>query len=266
MKIFENRSYVGVIRHRIAENSRVRGYQARLAEAAGVHSSFFSRVLAESVHLTPDQAANLASFWRLTADETDYFLGLVNLARASSPSLRAIVERQLLELKEKNEDIASRLKKAKKIHPAENGIYYSSWHFSAIHMLALVPQFSSAQKIAERLGISETVVVSSFQTLAELGLVEREGSMWKVRERDVHLTNKALWAPIYHSVWRQRSAYRALERHEDDLRFSALHSLSYADFKQIKEDIRLVIEKIRNIAGPSKEEDVFVVNFDAYRL
>ncbi|MCB9072563.1 MAG: TIGR02147 family protein [Bdellovibrionaceae bacterium] len=265
MKIFEFNSYIDVVRYQMKENSSVRGYQSRLAEAAGVHSSFLSRVLTESVHLTPDQAAYLASFWRLTELEADYFLGLVNLARAGSPVLRKAIERQIIELKQKNEDIAGRLKKTKKI-TNEGGMYYSSWHYSAIHMLAMIPQFNSIQGIAERLGLTEATVISAFALLEELGLVERHGSSWKVRERDIHLPNHASWAPVYHSLWRQRSAYRALDRRDEDLRFTALHSLSYDDFQRIKEEIRFVIEKIRNIAAPSKEEDVFVLHIDTYKL
>src|SRR4051812_8836100 len=95
MKVFAASNYRQVMQEKIREGGAVRGYQARLAEAAGVHSSYISRVLADRVELTPDQAASLARFWNFDGDETDFFIDLVLLERSASKDFRARLGRRL---------------------------------------------------------------------------------------------------------------------------------------------------------------------------
>lgn len=266
MTVFEALNSISFIQHMIKQNREVRGYQSRLAEAAGTHGSYLSRVLGGQVPLTPDQAAGLADFWLLNRDGTDYFIGLVNFERAGSQKLRNVLERQLADIRKQQENISQRLKSAKVIETSDFGIYYSAWHYSAIHMLVLISGFQSTHSLMNRLGLPSAVVENALNVLASLNLVKKTGNRWQVIESDLHLPKSSPWTPVYHANWRQRTAYQVFSQNSDAIHFTALHSISYRDFSTAKEILIQSIEKIRKIAGPSKEENVFFIGVDAYPI
>jgi len=263
---FDASSYTEFLRGKIKENSTIRGFQGKLAAGLGVHGSYLSRVLKEQVHLTPDQAASLCEFLPLQGIEAEYFINLVNLARASSPSLKTILRSQLDELRRRNEDLSRRFTDATKIDEKEKGVYYSAWYFSAIHILLMVPGHDSSKAIARRLKLEEKLVKATLLVLEELGLAQSQGEKWKVRDGNIHLTNTSLWAAIHHSNWRQRAVAKIQEREEGEVRFTGVHAISRTDFQKIKSRLLDSIEEIRKIAGPSPEEELFCVTVDAFRL
>ena len=88
MSFFDNTNYRDVIRLKIKENDSVRGYQSRLAESAGCHSSYLSQVLKGQVNLTPDQGMAFCEFWNFDELHSDFFLSLLNLERAGTERLK----------------------------------------------------------------------------------------------------------------------------------------------------------------------------------
>src|ERR1700722_8117600 len=117
MNLFENTDYKDVLHTQIAANRDRRGYRSELAQAAGCQLSFLSQALHSHVHLTPDHAAGLATFWGFDHDERDYFLELVNLARAGSQVLKKILLKRLEEIKDRHENLARRYKKKDAVSP-----------------------------------------------------------------------------------------------------------------------------------------------------
>ena len=265
-QVFQYSDYVAFLKVHISANNSVRGYQARLASAAGCHTSYFSRVLGETVVLTADQAANIATFLQMSPEQTDYFLVLVALARAASPALKRVLERQLADLSKNSKEISTRLSQSKKVIGTENGIYYSAWYYSAVHMLLMVPGYKSAEKIAQRLGIPLELAKESLEVLSSLKIAEKKGDQWLVNEVDLHISNRVFWSSIYHSNWRQRAAFRIMEKKADDIHFTALHAMSRKDFEALKEILRRSIQDMRTLIAASREEDVFAVSMDAYCL
>lgn len=266
MKIFNSNSYVEVIKYALVENSSVRGYQSRMAEAIQVHNSYLSRVLSEQVHLTPDQAVLLGNFWRLDEDEMEYFLALLHYQRAGTKELRQVLKHQLERIRRKQEDLAERFKDAKLLVNNDQGLYYSAWYFSAIHFLLLVPGFNRPNAIAQRLGLPLFLVESALQTLAQMGLAREEKREWSAIISNLHLSNMSHWSSIYHSNWRQRVGFKLQERNPDDFHFTGLQVMSEKDFGVVKGILRDLVEEVRNIALPSKEENLYCLGADWFKV
>jgi hypothetical protein len=76
-----------------------RGAQSAVAGALRCKPSFLSKVLHRKTHLTPDHAVALAEYWGMQAREAEYFRELVQLGRAGTPLLRAVIQRRLSDLK-----------------------------------------------------------------------------------------------------------------------------------------------------------------------
>lgn len=266
MQIFQKSHYTDILKENLKMNSHIRGYQSRLAEAAGVHNSYISRVMNEQAHLTPDQAALLCSFWRFSTDETDYFVALVNLARAGSKELKTIFKRQIEDLKKKHEDLTHRYSDAKSLMDADQGLYYSAWYYSAVHFLIMIPGYQTPDSISKRLNLPPPLTELSLRTLEHLGLAQREGKKWHASVSNMHMSNTSPWAPIYHSCYRQRLAFKVHEKSEKDMHYTGLHPISEKDFLVVKALFQDTLENVRAIALPSKEEELYGVCLDWFKI
>jgi len=266
MSIFQKSHYTDILKENLRKNAHIRGYQSRLAEAAGVHNSYISRVVNEQVHLTPDQAALLSSFWKFTLDETDYFIALVNLARAGSKELKAVLKRQIDDLKKKNSDMTHRYANAQMLEASGQGLYYSAWYYSAIHFLLMIPGYQTVEAVAKRLSLPVALTAASLQTLEILGLVHQEGKKWKVVVSNIHLTNNSPWAPIYHSCFRQKVAVKIHERSELDMHYTGLHTMTEKDFLTVRALLQDTMERVRTLALPAAEEELYCVSLDWFKM
>src|SRR4051812_18663642 len=120
-----------------------RGVISRLAEAAGCQRSYLSNVLRTHIHLIPDQAFGICRYLSLDETETAYFLLLLEKERAGTAAFRKHLEGELRQLQKEREDLAQRLARKPLQSEADQMIYYSAWHFAAIHILVSIPRFQT---------------------------------------------------------------------------------------------------------------------------
>jgi uncharacterized protein (TIGR02147 family) len=266
MTTFEFTDYKSFLKNKICENSGVFGYKGKLANAAGCHRAYLSQVLNSHIHLTPDHAAGLALFWSLGRVERDYFLEMVNHARAATPTLRKMIDEKLALLKAKNTTVSGRIKKPKIESPMLQMKYYSSWHYSAIHIILTVSKFRNISVIAERLGISKSAVSAALTTLALGGLVEKKGENWVPTSYDLHLPNQSPLGSNNHLNWRGRAIQDSQNTDSDGVHFTAVYSLSEKDFQKIRNLLLELVSKTRETALASNEEDVFSFCCDLFRV
>lgn len=179
MDIFSFNSYKEFIKKQINDNSESRGYQSKLAEAARCQKSYLSHILHSHHHLNPDQACGLALFWDLNNEETDWFLLLVDIERAQSESLKKRLREKLRYIKTAREDLAPRFKKPRIKVSEKEFFYYSSWHWSAIHIITSIPRYQTVEAISEKLGLPKSLVRDCLQNLEEIGLVKASNGRWK---------------------------------------------------------------------------------------
>lgn len=262
MNIFECRDYKDFLRAQIKANKERRGYRSELAEAAGCQLSFLSQVLHSHVHLTPDHAAGLASFWRFDLNEQDYFLELVGFARAGSKSLKAILLKRLEMIRTRHENLAKRYQKKDPINPEHQALYYSSWHLAAVHVLLTIPTFNTVDVIAKRLGLSPVVIQEALEQLAKIGLAKKQGMRWQPTQSDIHLPNESALTSMNHSNWRSRAVLDSYRRESGSVHYTAVHSLSKSDVEKIKEMVLVFLDQTRAVVRPSKEEELACLVLD----
>lgn len=268
LEVTEFTDYKAFLRAKIAEQPKV-GYQTQLAKAAGCTPSFLSQALNSSVHLTPDQGAGLASFWQLPELDADYFLALVNEARAATPALKQMVNRTKDAIREKKFNLAKRFQ-AKRFNKSESEfLYYSGWQWAAVHVLLSVPKYRSIQALADRIGLSAELVREYARKLEQMGLVKPFGNRenaWQTTEHNLHLPKDSPVTPLHHMNWRQRANENCQRRDPESIHYTAIHGLSVADMDRIRHLILKVIEESRAIVAPSKEEEVACFTCDFFRI
>ncbi len=266
MNLFNLNDYKEVLRQKIQENEALRGYKTQLAAAAGCQKSFLSQVIHQHIHITPDHALGLALFWEFTPDQRDYFMELVQRDRAGSPALRELAEKRLQEIRRRNQDLATRFQKEKPIEEAQQALYYSSWHWSAVHILLTIPNFRTASAIAKRLQLPEPFVTQCLENLERMGLIQPSGKSWTVTRMDIHLPQDSPLTAMNHGNWRNRAVSDSQMRTPGNVHYTALHSLSRKDFEALQGMILGFIDQTRKVVAPSPEEELACFCLDWFRV
>jgi uncharacterized protein (TIGR02147 family) len=254
----------------IADTKPRRGVVSRLAEAAGCRPSYLSQVLGSAVQLTPDQALGLAEFLGLSEAETEYWLGLVDHSRAGTPRLRKRIEIRLGTLRERHEDLTVRLRRPAPESSEDRTLYYSSWTWSAIHILTSVPRFQTLLAIAQALGLDEATTLEHLTVLERMGFVIRSQesgvTRWKNSRTEVHVPRDSPLISLHHNNWRQMAVLRAQRRPTDSVHFTGIYAISRSDFERLKEMLRQLITEVNRVAVASPDETLICFTSDLFAV
>jgi uncharacterized protein (TIGR02147 family) len=257
--------YKALLKAMVQNNSHIRGYCSRLAEAASCHPSFISQILNSPIHLTPDHGAGIAAFWNLSQSQTEYFLCLIQLARAATPALRNSLQQTLRELRNKRLQLDLRLSQPKIGSEHAESLYYSSWVWSAVHVLSSIPKFRSEKAIAERLNLSPKQVSETLHRLSGMNLVRKKGGSWEIQE-SLHLPRGSQMIVQHLQNWRQRATLSAGDPNPENIHYSAVHSVSRADLEKLRQMVLNFLEHTRDVIRPSPEEELICINLDLFTV
>lgn len=266
--IFEYDDYREIVAKRLKEEAKNRGYRSDMARAAGCQLAYINHVLNNSAQFTPDHAMGIAEFWALDELETEYFLALVDLARAATPRLKIQIEKKLAKLRreyQKNRNNRLSIEPYDRERVIE---YYLDWAVSATHALLMVPQFRESTAIAKRLQIEESRITSILKLLQDLGFAEKIGNQWKTTSQFFHAGDENKFANLHHRNWRQQVSEN-LNKHiirGDAFHYTAIHTLSEEDFKKIRKMLTEFIAQTREVVMPSPEKTVACMTLDWFEL
>ena len=250
----------------MAESAEQWGAISKMAAAAGCQRSHLSRVISGKVHLTPEQADGLAEYWRLNEAEGEYFLYLLEFARAGTKGLRQRIQRKIQRLKKEQEDLSERLRQPSLGVEEREIVYYSAWHWSAIHIIVSIPEYQTVTSISRRLTMPETLVRYCLEQLERFGLVRREGERWKFSSHTIHLPRRSPLIGTHHNNWRARASLKSHDPGSDGVHYTVVQSVSQRDYLKIKELLLAVIDDYSKIAAPSKEEELISFSCDVFRV
>lgn len=266
INLLESGDYREFINHKIRENKGFHGYRAILAKAAGCQSAYFSQVMKSRAQLTPDQAAGLCKYWRLNDVEAQGFMLLVYLGRAGTPELKSMLLSQLAELKRQQLDLSKRFQKPKSVRSDLESLYYSSWHWAAIHILCGIPGYEQARAIAKRLELPDELVYQGLCTLEKMDLVKRVGSGWSISGTGVHLPKTSPFTFMNHTMWRMRVMSRLQSDDETSIHYTAIFSLAKKDVEALNELIIQFLKEKRKFIGDSGKEDLYGFTCDFFKV
>lgn len=99
LNIFTFNTSVEILKFKINE-TKERGYQARLAKIALCHATHLSHILRNEGALSPDQALALSIFWGFKENETDFFLALLASERAKTSALKSKMANEIQKMRD----------------------------------------------------------------------------------------------------------------------------------------------------------------------
>jgi uncharacterized protein (TIGR02147 family) len=257
--------YKDYLRKKLADPDAGWGSVTRLADAAGCQRSFLSRVLNGPIHLTPDHGHGLCEHWELTRAESEFFMLLLEKERASTQRYRKHIEAKLGALKREQENLSLRLNRPAPDMGQKEMVYYSAWHWSAVHIAVSIPELQTIPAIARRLQLPESLVASTLATLEGLGLVKRDGQRWGFASSELHLPKNSPLSSLHHSNWRQRATLDSQDASGSGVHFTVVQSMSLKAFEKIRRYAVEFVETASREAGPSKEEELVCIACDVFK-
>jgi hypothetical protein len=164
------------------------------------------------------------------------------------------------------EDLSRRLKQGAIRSEEKEMLYYSSWHWSAIHIIVSIPRYQTAGAIAGRLSLPEPFVVSCLDTLEGFGLVTRHKNTWKIATGGIHLAKTSPMNATQHRNWRERAVLQSQRPDDDGLHYTVVQSVSRQDFEKIKVQLLAAVDQYAATANASREEELVCFACDFFRV
>lgn len=267
LRFFEQTNYIDIVREFISENVNTRGYQTHLAKAAGCHNSHLSHVLSGRAHLNLEQAVAICEFWGFNELHTDYFLGLVNLARAGTEKLKTNFERHLEKIRNDSLRGVSYHEKDTPIVtlPADKSVLYmSSWYTSAIHLGLEFPHLRTVEALGNRFHLPEEQVLSVLKMLEDFGIAEEKDGEWLSKSKVALGGDTKPVTKMYHHAIRQKANLCLDTRGDNDYFTTSLMSFSRASIPEIKMRLQNTVRSILSDSNEQEGEEILYLCVDFF--
>ncbi len=265
VNVFEFSDYKKVVAAYLEAAKSDRGYRSRLITATGCQKSFFSQIINGSIHLTPDHASNMAEFWKVDDISAEYFLCLVGFARASSRSLKKRLGKKLEDLRNKSVQPTERFNWPAVEDFEKQSIYYSSWYWSAIHIIVSIPNYTTAKSIADRLSLPLEKVIEVLNWLEKAQFVRRTKNGYAVTENLIYLKGTSPLIESHHANWRSRAIVDVQRGDPQSTHYSAVFAATTDDFFKLKEDLAKFMQTANARIAPSRPGELYAMNLDLFK-
>lgn len=264
--LLQFKDYRAYLRHTFDEAGKRSGAKKKAAAALEVHTTFISQVLGEQCSLSPEQADRMNAHLGHSEDEADYFLTLVLRDRAGSPSLRRRYDKQLLQIRERSQQVHRKLEKTSLVLEENQRQFYSTYLHSAIHVLVSIEKYNSVEALSSALGLPRSRIHEAVHFMLSIGVIQNQGGHLSPGKAHIHLPPDSKYLGQHHLNWRLQMIDRLLQAKPDEIHYSAVISLSHADVEKIKESLLNNLRENSKTIMASPEETAYVYCFDFFKL
>lgn len=265
ISVFEFDDYKAFFLAKIKEEPNSgRGARRKLAEFIGCQIAYVSHVLAGDRHFSPEQAEAAARFFSLRDDETEFLFLILDHQRAGTAGLRRHLQKRIDQRRREYREIKKRIRISHSISPADQALYYSSWHYQAVHTILTIPEFRTPSAIASRLGLTSDRIGTILSFLLEKGLVKETASGYQPTESQIHLPRTSPLISKLHGNWRVQALMAMEQMRDEDYHYSGLVTLSRHDATVVREIMTKSLSQAIDVIKPSPAERLFVLAMDFY--
>jgi hypothetical protein len=264
--VFHNNSYREILRQAIrAMPGSGRGYVGKLAEQLRVQGSFVSQVLSGSRNFSEDQLFKAGRFLGLDDRALEFSLKLLRLENATDEGLRSHLQKAITEAREAAAFEGSN-PSAGGLSERDRSIYYSHWHFSAIHVLTSIRGYQGAEPISRKLGLPLEKAASALDFLVRCGLCTEKNGKVVMSATKSFLKSDGPLITRHHSNWRIKAVDQIPKSGTESLHFTCPVSISAADARKLRESLESVIREFYQVVDPSACEALYCLNLDWFAL
>lgn len=243
------------------------GARARLSQALSCQTAYTAQVLRGQAQFTLEQAEKVNVFLKHSEEEAQYFLLLVQLARAGSAELVKRIRTQLKKYKEDRQNLGKRFKIKDILGGEEQARYFSEWYYAAVHALASTKGFENSDQIAQYLKLPRAKVQEVIRFLVETGILKKQRTGgWDVGSTRLHLKRESTLINRHHTNWRLKAVQSLEDYKTEDLHYSSIISVAEADRERIMSLVVELIEKSAKIINETEPTGASALCLDLFRL
>jgi len=189
----------------------------------------------------------------------------VNYARAGTPDLRKYYE-GLLHKMIADHERDSWKGTAQEVANDWKPVFYSSWHYTAIHDLTTFPGGQTVDSIVKRLEIPRDLAEASLRELESMGLVEGREDRWYAKVTEIIVPVGTQYSALHVSHWSHRAALDAMRgrRPWESFHKCWIFGIHKADFEKIKELLTEHCRKSQKIIPKSEREELVCMNLQLF--
>lgn len=265
--IFQYRDYKAYLQDWIeAQPKHGRGLRAKLATAMQCNTTYVAQVLNGGIHLSAEQGERASQFLGLRYEERIFFQLLIQLARAGTQSLRALVLKQVDQLLEQQLNLKNRLEYKKTLSIEDQLTYYSAWYYAAIHVVLSIPVLQTREAIAQYFGLAPRLVSDVLNYLVTTGLAIEESGRFKTGPVNIHLPKDSPAIAKLHANWRVQAIDAIHQKRGADLHYSSVVAIDAADESKVRAILVKAIEEVRAVVKESKENAAYCYCLDFFTL
>lgn len=268
MRVFDFSDYKKFVNSRIASMPRRgHGQFRKIAEHLRIHYTMISQVFRGDKDLSSEQALSLCEYLGLSDLETDYFMALVESERAGTQSLKARLNRKIIELREQAQNVGNRLPKTFSLSDADRAIFYSTWYHSALRLMTSIDQFQTVDAMAEHLDLPKNLVNQVIQFLISVGLcVRKPNGKITMGPSRTHIPADSPLVTRHHTNWRLKAIERFGKLSHDELIFTSPLTISTKDAPKVKEILLRAVEEISKIVENTDAQQLSCLNIDWFKV
>jgi uncharacterized protein (TIGR02147 family) len=265
MTIFELADYKSFLKQKMKlAKSLGRGGMSRLAEHLEVHPTLVSQVISGPKDFTEEQALVIAEYFGLGELEKDYFLTLVKIERAGTQHLKNHYRQSRDKMRQDSLQLSKRLDSKRTLSDEEKAQFYSSWLYSAVHVLTSIDDGADFNFICQRIKLPPAKVRKILDFLIRIQMVIEKNGKFSPGTTMTHVGRDSAFVVQHHTNWRVKSIEKIESLTEEELMYSLNVSLSRKDFKLLREELVQVIQSFLKVIKDSPAEDVAQFNLDFF--
>lgn len=243
--------------------------QKSLAQSAGIHTSYFSRVMTGQADFSSAQLYLIAGDLKLLKWELDYFLMLGEYWNTSNFAHKAYLKQKIEDIQKERTKVISKLQDVDtKLSEDHIRIYYLEAVTAKIHMLLTIEKYRrNPSLICNKILIPEFKLNLELEKLESLGIIRQSNKKIEVIKFNVHLEESSDVSPLNHINWRLETISNLQKRtpRPSDYHMSAVFSTDETGKVKIKEMFKEFVVNAQKVAGQiNDQEDVYHISFDLY--
>lgn len=264
--LFNFLDYQAYLSQALPTQGENRGARVKLAQALNVQKGFISAVLHGDSHFNLEQAIRVTRFLAHTEKENEYFLLLVQYARAGSEELKKHFKKKIEEILIKRREVRERISSKTDLSEADQTVYYSTWHHAAVHLCLMISKLQTPESMARYLGLQVEAVSRVLEFLVKTGLAKHTGHGFSAGPTRIHLPSNSPLVAKHHTNWRIQ-AIQALDRPKPrNLHYSLVMSISEDAAEKIRTILLEMIQKTEPVLKQAQDEAIYALSLDLFDL
>ncbi len=237
----------------------------KLAQICRVKTPYLSKCLSGSADLNADQSHLIGLYLKLSHEELEYFILLVDFARSYIQEYRKHLHGKIKALQKKNLKTEKNIKTLE-LSEEDKLAYYLEPLNLILHMCCTLDKGLELKELAKSLHVSLGKIEECVNRLISLGIIKREGETYISLVKGLHLPSTSPLCKTHQMIMRQKILNFQDALAEEGKGYNTMFTFScdYESYIKIKNDFLQFLKKADKHIENSHPDGIYQLQFDLF--